>query len=161
MYIYGITVENVKIMFVVNSMWAQSFCPLPLSRKHCLECICLMPLCYTLLCVQSWKVEVKRKCTCYQQLHSNENTATFTPSPPPLPLVYGPVAFTINMCQCQCLTLSPPPSLSLTHTHTHTQTQIQTDRQTETDRQTNTLNYPYIVCIRVCEHLLIANLNQL
>ena len=40
-----------------------------------------MPLYYSLLCVQSWKVEVKRKCTCYQQLHSNENTTTFTTSP--------------------------------------------------------------------------------
>ena len=86
--------------------------PPPPPTKHCLESICLMPLYYTLFCVQSWKVEVKRKFTCYQQLHSNENTATFTPPPPPAPLlllVYGPVAFTINMHQCQCL------SLSLTH----------------------------------------------
>ena len=37
----------------------------------------------------------RRKCTCYQKLHSNE--MFISPPPPPPPLVYGQVAFTINI----------------------------------------------------------------
>ena len=85
-----------------------------------------MPLCYTLLCVQSWKVEVKGKYTCYQQqLHSKEKTATFNPPPPSLPPprtspcvsagglhnkhVLVSVSLSLSLCLSVCLSLRPPP----------------------------------------------------
>ena len=87
--------------------------PHPHPTKHCLESkciynICLMPLYYTLLCVQSWKVEVKWKCTCYQQLHSNENTATFTPPPPTSPCVWAGGLHNKHVSVSLSLSFAPP-----------------------------------------------------
>ena len=70
--------------------------PLPISILTVWIITCVLPLFFLCVCLSvfvclsfSLSLCLSRKRTCYQQLHSNENSATFTPPPPNFPLCMG------------------------------------------------------------------------
>ena len=92
MYIYGITVENVKIMFVVISMWAQSFCPPPPPTKHWLESRMYMLNAFILYLVVCTELESRSQTKVYMLPTTTlkwEHCDVHPPPPPTSPCVWA------------------------------------------------------------------------